>query len=451
MNMISDESVGRDGKARKGQAKFGLEAVMVGASRIAVRGSTFFIGIIIARLLGPEGRGLVAALTVPAALAVSFAEMGIRQATAFYIGQKTYSVDKVAGTLMGLWPIVSILGMALSLAYFNFAHIADGDWEIRLLAVSNIPFNIGVIYVSGILLGVKRIAAFSKASWRPAIINLLCVVIAGWLLDLKIYGVLIANTVGAMVGFIYAVYLLHQEAPLKFNIDWTVAKKLQRLGLNYAASTFLLILNYKIMILLLTKVSTYAQAGLYAQAAAVAELLWEVPVMVSALLFSRAVNAEDRHNFSLKLLSFARLAVLGTALISIGIAIVAPYIFPLIYGQKFAASGTLCILLLPGVVAFIAFRVLQVDINSRAKPIVTMIVILPTLAVNLILGSYLAAYYGATGAAIASSMTYILAAIAYIILYSAITKISLRTMLTYRKDDFTRLIDNLKLRTRKAG
>lgn len=421
--------------------KFGAEAITVAFSRVVLRSATFLTGVVVARVLGPDGRGLVAALTVPTNLSASLAEMGVRQSTAFHVGGKHFDARAVVATLLAALPIAALLSVSLSLLYFQLTHIAEGDWVTRLLAVAVVPFTLGIAYVTGVLLGRGNIISFSRASWIPSVTAFIMVCITIWWLGWGVRGVLLGTALGYAAGFCFALFVLSRQVPLGFRLDMTVLGPIQKLGMTYALATLAMLLNYKLMILLLTRLGTLENVGHYAQAAAIAEMLWEVPTMVSNLLFSRAVNASRKEEMSRKILAFLRLALVIVSAGAIVIGIAAPSFFSLVYGARFRESGYLCTLLLPGVVAFVAYRILQTDLHSRGLARYSLMIILPTLAVNTALGVVMIELYGTTGAAIASSTTYVLAAIAYTLMYSRLTGIRLIDIVRYRADDY-RLFKN---------
>ncbi len=428
---------------------FAADAITVGGSRIVNRLCTFATGVLIARLLGPEGRGLLAALSVPAALSVSLAELGVRQSTAYHVGRKTFPIERVTGALMGMLPVAALLAVLLSLGYFDVANVAEGNWHLQLAAVAVIPFGIGITYISGVLMGRGKIVSFSRVAWVPPMIALAFVATSIGIFGWGVEGALLATASGSAVGFGYALHLLRREGPIRPRIDFPLVRAIQRLGAVYAVATFALLLNYKIMILLLSRVGTLEDVGHYAIAASIAEMLWEVPQMVGALLFSRAVGAEDRAVMSAKILTFARLAVTAVALVAIALAVIAQWLFPFVYGPGFTESALACVLLLPGVVAFVLFRILQTDIHARGKAWVSIAVIAPTIVLNVGLGYWMIGGYGLMGAAMASSLTYILATIAYVIAYSRVTGIPLLEMVRYRRSDLDQLTKAIPERVMK--
>ena len=275
------------------RSSFATDAMGVVTSRVAVRVAQFVSTLIMARILGPAGRGLVSALSVPSQLGVSISDMGVRQSTAYHLGRGIFPLSRLQPTLLALVPIASCAAIALSLFYFDFARIAENNWVLRLLAVASIPLSLTASYASGVFLGRQRIGEFRRASWRPALVNLMLVVLLVWVFGAGVNGAMIATVGGASVSAAYALYLLSREQPLRLGFDREIARQLQRRGISYAASMVVLLLNYRIMVLLLTRLSTLTEVGLYAQATAIAELIWEIPTVLGSLLLSRGVNAKD--------------------------------------------------------------------------------------------------------------------------------------------------------------
>ncbi|WP_033922481.1 lipopolysaccharide biosynthesis protein [Sphingomonas sp. 37zxx] len=441
---IDEERAGMGGSPKK-QSSFAIDAIGMTISRIFLRLTGFISNIIIARVLGPEGRGLISALTVPSQLAINFSELGIRQSTAFHLGRGLLTTKQLVPTLLGMVPIAGGIGIGAALLYFEFAGIADQDWTARALAVAIIPIGLVSAYSTGVFLGEQRIAEYRKANWRPAVASLavLSLLAALGLLDPR--GALIAPLAGALVAASYALYLLRRSAPLRIGFDRSVARMLQTKAFSYAASLMILMLNYRIMILMLSRYSTLDQVGLFAQAILIAELIWEIPNSLSAIVLSRAVNAKDEQAFSIKVQVLARISFFVAVLISIGLGIIAPWFFPFVFGPDFAGSGIVCIALLPGIAAFILFKILNIDLAGRGKPWLSMTVMLPILALNIGAGWWAIQRADALGAALVSSLCYMVAAVGYLGVYARVTGFSVFEVMRYRRSDFDMLMRALPL------
>lgn len=428
---------------------FGPEAIAMAMAHSARRAGQFAIGVLVARLVGVEGRGVVAALTVPANLATNLSEMGIRQAAALHLGKGDYSLERVQSTLAALLPLATVPAILLSLLYFELTGIAERDWLLRLLAVAVIPLSLATSYASGILLGRGRIAEFRKANWRPVAINLILLVILGFGLRLGVVGVLLAAIGAAAVSSVYALWIVAKEQRLAIGFDREVAIRLNRTGLSYAASLLVLTVNYRLMVLLLTAMRPIEEVGLFAQALVIAELVWEVPAAINALIFSRGVAAVEKQDFSRKVMALGRLSLIAAIFTALLIAAAASSFFPFLYGRDFAASAPLCIVLLPGAAMFVLFKLLSMDMAGRGKPALALLVMAPTLIVNVALGSWLIGIYGAMGAAVSSSICFILATVAYSALYSHVVRCSLASIFVPRFADLILVRDALIHRKRR--
>ncbi|MCD4747222.1 MAG: hypothetical protein K8R58_13070, partial [Bacteroidales bacterium] len=68
------------------------------------------VGVILARVLGPEGRGLYAAILVVPMLIISFAELGIKRSTIYHVGKKLYKEEDIVSALIVTVLFTSTIG-----------------------------------------------------------------------------------------------------------------------------------------------------------------------------------------------------------------------------------------------------------------------------------------------------------------------------------------------------
>ena len=93
-------------------------------------------------------------------------------------------------------------------------------------------------------------------------------------------------------------------------------------------------------------------------------------------------------------------------------------------------------LLLPGIVAFTVFKVLNMDLAGKGRPWVSLYVAVPAVLLNVALNLYFIPRYGANGAALASTVSYTVSALAFLIVYARAVDMPLGELLTYRRSDF---------------
>ena len=152
--------------------------------------------ILLARYLGPEGRGLYAVVLVYPSLLVGLAELGIRSTTVYLIGNKEHSEKEIIGVL--LWCLVASSIISSVIVGGIFLYLNDPDISILmiLLALFYIPLKLTISYSQGVFLGKEEIRRFNQLTWIPPVIVLIGVVLLVVIANLDVIGAMIATLAG---------------------------------------------------------------------------------------------------------------------------------------------------------------------------------------------------------------------------------------------------------------
>lgn len=424
----------------------------VATTRVAVLVMTAAGGVLIARLLGVEGKGLVTAVLVAPTIVVSFCDLGLTHAAAFHIGRKTFPLDRIVGALALIAGGAALLGSLACLIYFRATWIPDYSIALVALATASIPLTIIRNYSTGVFLGVGQIKNFNRANWAVPFTRVVFIVLFAWVLAFGALGVVAANLASAAVMAAYSLFMVAKIAPLRFKLDVEVANKLVRLGVVFAAALFIMTLLYRINIVMLQQLGSLSQIGIYSVGANLAEYIWQIPTAMMAVVFSRGANAEDPDSYSRKVLVLFRITLVVAICGALGVAVAGPIAIPLLYGEDFAGSAHVMWAMLPGVTAFTAYKVLNMDLAGRGKPHVAIAMSVPALLLNVALCFWLIPIWGAVGAGLASSFTYCLAALIYLLLYCRVVRIPLGEALRFSLRDLQFAAQHIPLlkRFRKA-
>ena len=140
--------------------------------------------------------------------------------------------------------------------------------------------------------------------------------------------------------------------------------------------------------------------------------------------------------FSNKVCQLLRISGIFITLSSIVLGILAPWVIKLLFGDEFIPSAPVLVYLIPGVLLLTIFKVLNMDLAGRGKPWLSMKAMVPALVGNIVLNIFWVPEFGAKGAAVASTLSYSLAAILFLGIYSKEVNIPIREMLRYRRNDF---------------
>lgn len=439
-----------DSSKRSAKRSFLRDALSVLTGRIAVQIASFITGIVIARLLGVEGKGTIAAIVLAPSLVITIAEFGVRNAAAYHIGRETWPLERIVQTTLFTALLTGTVGMMLCLGWIWLTWEDSYTWTMAVLAVLVVPAAIVYTYVAGIFLGLQRIPEFAISNWGPGVFKLV-----GTLLFVSAFGFGISGAVGAvsaaaLVVALIMLWKLRRVVPLRLRFHGDIAKEMTAIGSSYAIVYFLMVMVYKSNIFLVQMFGGIEALGYYSLGSNLAELLWQVPAVMSAIVFTRSAASKDEAVFSRKVASLARLTFLVGAIGGLCAAALAHTMVPLIYGEEFRHSADILIALLPGAVAMVVFKILRQDLSGRGKPWAAIWIIVPMLALTTAAGAMLIPTYGAMGAAVSMSTVYVLGTIGFMFQYARVCGLTIGELVLYRKSDFTQLSRAVSKQVRKA-
>ncbi|NQU34665.1 MAG: polysaccharide biosynthesis C-terminal domain-containing protein [Bacteroidetes bacterium] len=391
--------------------------------------------ILLTRILGVDGFGLYYALLVIPLIVVSFTHLGIRGASIFMIGQKKYTDDEIVSSVLFILIFTGIIGIISSIGAYSLFYEPEYTIILVSLVVIIIPFRLGIIYIGGIFLGKDEIKEANRFEWAINLTNLLFAIILVWYFKTGLLGAIISLTAAnILVGF-WALYRVSIKFKIRLVYIPAIVKRLLKLGIMFAFTFFVIQLNYRIDILLLEKLSTIHEVGIYSLGIHIAEQLWQIPFAISIVLFSRTANIKDQSLMTESTVSLARLSFVLIFVLSLIAILIAPYLIPLVFGVDFTASVEILQFILPGVIILVIFRVISGQLAGMGKPQLAVYVFLPALIINVILNFFLIPKYGGKGAAIASNISYTLGTLGYWIIYTKVVNISFFEIFKFKKSD----------------
>lgn len=400
--------------------------------------------IIVARTLGPEKNGIIASLLVYPLIFISVGSLGIRQSTTFLLGKKIFSESQLKRAILQLWAINSLISMLSCFFLIKYLVSANLDNDLILISLIPIPFSLFNTYNTGLFLGKNQIQTFSKVTWFPKFILFLLTLGLVVYLNFGIRGYLISLIGGPVILFCFLIKKNNFIEIISLKIEWDVLKKMFLLGGLYALALLIINLNYKVDIILLDYLSTQYQTGIYSKGAILTEYIWEVPMLLSTIVFSRSATSKNQFNFSNKVVQLLRLSLLIVSVGLIVLFVFSEMIVITIFGIDYLESVLVLQYLIPGVFFLTFFKVANMDVAGRGKPTISMKAMLPALILNIILNFVLIPYYGAIGASVSSTISYSFASFIFLHLYSLETRISIKEIFSYQKKDFIKIIKLIK-------
>ncbi|SES42894.1 oligosaccharide flippase family protein [Salipaludibacillus aurantiacus] len=399
----------------------------------------FFVSILLARLLGPEGKGIITAVFVFPLLMVSLADMGIRQATAYYVGKGEHKLSEIISSIAFLWIITSASSILIVLVYFLLGPSDQYAWIILLVALASIPIKLIEQYAKGIMLGKNRISTINISQLLRLAANILSVLLLVWLFDLGVLGAALVQIIMALTIAIYYLIKVTNYHKIKFKPVSPLPKLLFMRGFGFAAALFIINLNYKIDIMILDRLVSAEEIGLYSVGVNFAELLWQIPSAVGMVLFAKSTTSKNQVDAVERSTAILRLVLPIMVISSIFIAVFAPYVIRILYGIDFIESGNILRILLPGICFITVSKILHPDLAGRGYPLFALRVFILTLLINILLNFLFIPTYGVNGAAFASTISYIVSGIGFGYVYSRKERIPMSNIFIIKRSDISRV------------
>lgn len=422
-------------KIMKAQKSTAFDIATTFLTKMFFLGGSFIISIVLARILGTEGKGTVTALFVIPNLTISLADLGIRQASAYHIGKKIHTIEDITASNVLLWFVSSVLGVVIVWFYYMSPYSSSYPPVLIAIALAFIPIKILTAYFVGILQGVQLIKNMNMKFIVEFVSKLLIVVLLVWMLGFGVTGAALATTLSALFVLIYATVIVSKVTKIRLYYAKGVPQDLLQKGFIFALAIFILQLNYKIDIVFLESMVTTSEVGIYSVGVTLAELIWQVPTAISTVLFARTANSTSNQLATERTAKLLRVSLLPLIVLSLIFWIASPLLVSLFYGQDFLQAGTVIRLLLPGIVMMVLHKVLYADISGKGQPLLVLNIYVVSLIINVVLNLMLIPRLGINGAALSSTISYTLSAVALSRKYQQFTDISYSKLFLLQKSD----------------
>ncbi len=370
--------------------------------------------IVVARALGPSGKGLIAlAFLVPSALSLLTAT-GFAASTVYFasrvdrrtLANHSYSFVAAAS---GLALAVVAVAFATSLTDSVVPGLRNGLLVVACLAI---PAAIAHDVQNAMLQGLGLIRRMNSIRVFAASLALVAAAVSAGALNAGPLGVAAAS-LGAtwLATLVETRTLARLGARVGFGIDRRTAVAQLRYAASDHVGGVVQYLNYRLDQFMVAGFLGARALGLYTIAVALAEMLWLAANAAASVVFPHIARERGAPSFSRTVrLAFGAfvLSLLGAA----ALALLGRWIIVLMYSDSFEAAYTALLWLLPGACVFGPAKIFLSDLAGRGRPGIYSGVAGIGLVLTIVLDMILVPRWGIKGAAAASSAAYIAVSLA---------------------------------------
>lgn len=324
-------------------------------------------GIIIARTLGADGRGELAAILAFTQVAAWIFAMGCNQAASFHLARHPAEGGAVIGTWLLLLAPFAVLGLVASIALVPVALAAQRESVVTLgqLFVTTLVLALVLELIQGVILGDQRFLLWNLLRFAyPAGVAVLYVVLL--VVDgLTVTSALLANA--AMLVLVLAVggvWALRRYG--RPRIDRRLAPRTFWYGFRVHGSSVAGTVNARLDLAIIPAFLGAAAVGLYSVATNLAAIVGTLAGSLVALVLPAAARRAEGGAAAVVASMYVALAT--GALGALVIGVLAGPTLRLLYGAEFeAAAGPLRVLLV-GYVLLQPGLVLSQGLNAIDRP-----------------------------------------------------------------------------------
>lgn len=328
-------------------------------------------GIIVARALGPDGRGELAATLLVAQMTAWVFGMGVSEGVAYHQARKPEDAPRLMTTwllLVGPLMLVGFVAAQLLLPII-FAAQTEEAIDLARIYLLVIPLISLQQIFSAVLLGDHDFHFYNLVRFfYPAVAAL---IYAAYLLfdAFSVETALIANAIGLAASVALAARRAIKRHGLG-RFDKPLMRSTFSYGLKAHGGSTAALVNTRLDLLVIPAFLSATQVGLYSVATNVATIIPTLTGTIALMAFPVAA----RRGGSPRTVLITLQTTVGLALaMALPLIVLAPWLLELVYGDEFGAASDALRLLLPGTVFAAASGTLYAGLLAAGKPLLVSV------------------------------------------------------------------------------
>jgi O-antigen/teichoic acid export membrane protein len=404
-----------------GRGSFAGEVAQTFTTNLAITGLQVFTGILLARLLGPEGRGELVAIQALPMIVAAVGMLGLHDAMIYFTGRNPDDAGKNAVSATVLIVIAAIPITAIAALLTPLFLRSQPETTVRASQV-----YLGLVFVYA-LLGLSGSTA--RAMHRITLWNRLRIVPTALWLVVIVFCWLAFERRPAVLAFVYlGLFLLASVAMIgvvrrvvrtRWTLDTKLWRPMLRYGLPVALGAAPQLMNQRLDQLLIAGMLPQADLGHYAVALSWSSLATMPAVAIGGVAFSKIAGIRDpTAQRALIRKSSVSSTLLGIAAASL-LAASGPFVIPIVFTEEFRPAVLLAAILVLAAVLRGLTTILGTCMKAVGRPSAVLYSQSAGLVGLVLTAPWLIRHLGAPGAAWAVTISSSAAAV--VVLWFAVT------------------------------
>lgn len=412
--------------------------------------TSLITGPLLARVLGPEGRGEMAAVLAPIFVITIAASMAVPDATTYAVAKSHFAPKRIIISATVLLLAYGALGAAI-LFFVAPLLLRESPEAIPLLrtAAWTLPLLMIVAMWRSAANGLRRFQLVNLERTVGSISRLAVLVVLAIASALTASTAVWTNIVTTVLAALILIVPIMRAAykhnsPLQSHStrgqNLQLYSQLATYGFLGGGAVLANLVNWRLDQALLALFVEARDIGFYAVAVSLSEL----PAMIIGSL-RNIVFAESTHRADLHLVARATRIVAATTAVVVIVAVpTAPYVVRVLFGSAFAPATQLAQILFLALIPLVTERVLGTGLLAAGRPGLRSIGQV-FAALTTVVGLFIIVpKIGVVGAALTSALAYTISVVVTLVLFSRASSIPIKSTLLISRHDVAWLRGHLR-------
>ena len=400
-------AIGPTDDAAPRRGGFAGYAVLTYGTQLAAAFLSLASVLIVARVLGPDGRGNVAFLTAIAILSGSLATLGVQEANVNLAAGEPATRRALAGNsiLLSLVFGGAMVGILTALIAAFPGVAGPSDPGLRWLTFAFLPVIVLQILLRFIVQADYGFVVMNAAFILSPILNVVANGTLALFDALSVKTAVIAWLTGQTLEAVILAWYVQRRLAGFGRPDLALARRCVGFGAKAHVGRVMQLGNYRLDQWLLGSIAGARELGIYSVAVAWAEALWYLPTALAAVQRPDLVRAESA-DASRQAARVFRAVVLFTAVSGVVMVVAAPLLCVGLFGARFEGSVDMLRVLVAAAFGVAAVKLLGAALVARGKPLLQSVAIGAGFACTVTLDLLLIPSFGGMGAAVAVALSH---------------------------------------------
>ena len=405
----------------------------------------FSISVITARFLGAAGRGLYFGANQFSGLISTIFSFSAHDGIIFHAAKKGIKKKDSLSLALLLVAFFSLISIGLIFIFWNLfivPYLGEDYDTIKIFIILLIPFLLFELFSSSVLKGFSDFHSLNKIQVRSKLILAISIFTL-----LSLHKTLISAFIGSIlayifISFVYIAYFLRNYG-FAYNSVLLNARKVLSYGKKMHFPYMLYELEHRVDLFIILYLLSPASLGVYSIGILFAQIVLNISNSFNTVLFTKFSDLGNSKELNIKSMMYAiRNTIFLSLIFYVFFAFFGTSIIDLLFGEEFHDAYFVFLFISFGVVFDLIARGLSTYLKTELEGKLISKVLIFTLTVNICLNFLLIPALGVSGAAIASSISYLGKAYIYFLFFKKKFEIN---FIDFFKFNFQELNEILKV------